>query len=283
MKLHLIDALSAPGDPAKTNDDAYCSTQTLAAVLDGATSLGEPLLAGDSDAAWLARHGAERIMFHAKTPEAREMLRDAARDLQDRVIKERRRAPEQPYETPMASLMLLKVRSARELEAVWLGDCYAFILRLGETLERLGDSDDRRSGESQNAAKLAASMGVKPAGQLGRPEFLAALRASRNTHNTCSGLWVFAPDPACADHASSAMVAVSAGTLLLLATDGFAALSTDYGRYDAEALVRSAETSGPKPLLAELRSIEAGDAFGEDFPRFKKSDDATALLLRVED
>jgi hypothetical protein len=31
-----------------------------------------------------------------------------------------------------------------------------------------------------------------------------------------------------------------------------------------------------------LRAIEAGDALGDKFPRFKKSDDATALLLRID-
>jgi len=37
---------------------------------------------------------------------------------------------------------------------------------------------------------------------------------------------------------------------------------------------------GLAALGAQLRAIEAGDAGGDTFPRFKKSDDATALLLR---
>jgi hypothetical protein len=38
---------------------------------------------------------------------------------------------------------------------------------------------------------------------------------------------------------------------------------------------------GLAPLFGELRAIEAEDAGGDKFPRFKRSDDATALLLRV--
>ena len=34
-------------------------------------------------------------------------------------------------------------------------------------------------------------------------------------------------------------------------------------------------------LGEELRAIENADAKGEKFPRFKKSDDCTALLLRL--
>ncbi len=38
---------------------------------------------------------------------------------------------------------------------------------------------------------------------------------------------------------------------------------------------------GLAALGEELRAIEAGDAGGDKFPRFKKSDDTTALLLAV--
>jgi len=34
-------------------------------------------------------------------------------------------------------------------------------------------------------------------------------------------------------------------------------------------------------LGEQLRSIESADSGGDKFPRFKKSDDATALLLRL--
>jgi hypothetical protein len=33
----ILDMLSLPGNPAKPNDDAFCHSETLAAVFDGAT------------------------------------------------------------------------------------------------------------------------------------------------------------------------------------------------------------------------------------------------------
>jgi hypothetical protein len=68
---------------------------------------------------------------------------------------------------------------------------------------------------------------------------------------------------------------------LLLASDGFLALASDYGAYSADTLMTAAMTRGLKALGEELRAIEAGDAGGDRFPRFKKSDDATALLLKL--
>jgi len=43
----------------------------------------------------------------------------------------------------------------------------------------------------------------------------------------------------------------------------------------------AAQEKGLAALGEELRAIEAGDSGGDKFPRFKKSDDATALLLRL--
>jgi len=43
----------------------------------------------------------------------------------------------------------------------------------------------------------------------------------------------------------------------------------------------AAMDKGLAVLGEELRAIEAGDAGGDRFPRFKKSDDATALLIEV--
>ena len=71
------------------------------------------------------------------------------------------------------------------------------------------------------------------------------------------------------------------GAAILLASDGFLALAGDYGAYGAAGLMQAAMARGLAPLGEELRAIEEADAEGVKFPRFKKSDDATALLLKL--
>jgi hypothetical protein len=114
-----------------------------------------------------------------------------------------------------------------------------------------------------------------------REEFLPALRASRNSVNRPGGDWLFAPDVACAGHAKEARVAAAPDSRLLLASDGFLALASDYGRYSPETLFAAAAERGLAALGEELRAIEAGDPEGLRYPRFKRSDDATALLLAL--
>lgn len=113
-----------------------------------------------------------------------------------------------------------------------------------------------------------------------RDEFLPALRAARNRVNTADE-WLFAPDARCADHAKHARVAIAPGSHVLLASDGFLALASDYEAYTPETLFTACERRGLAALGEELRAIEAGDPEGVRFPRFKRSDDATALLLAI--
>jgi len=103
---------------------------------------------------------------------------------------------------------------------------------------------------------------------------------SRNQVNTGTD-WLFAPDAACASHAKSAEAQIAPGAIVLLASDGFLALTSDYGRYTPEQLYETAQANGLQKLGQELRATETADSAGRTFPRFKSSDDATALLLRI--
>ena len=58
-------------------------TTAAAVVIDGATPLGDGLMPGPSDAAWIAQFGARRLMAHLKDGDgARKALRAALADTQ---------------------------------------------------------------------------------------------------------------------------------------------------------------------------------------------------------
>jgi hypothetical protein len=278
MQLELRDSLSLPGDATKPNEDAFAHAPRFAAAIDGATGLGEQLMPGRSDAQWLAQFTARRLAAHARAEEGhlRDWLRFAAMEAEKSFAALRWRAPKENYEIPFASLIAVSLGEGG-LDAVWFGDCAALIRSSTGAVTLIGETFDKRAAERERAARL----GPKPAGAGVREEFLPALRASRNKVNTKRGEWLFAPDGQCAPHAQAARAAVSIGALVLLATDGFLALAGDYARYSPQSLLATAESRGLAALGEELRTIEAGDPEGSTFPRFKKSDDATALLLSV--
>jgi hypothetical protein len=177
--------------------------------------------------------------------------------------------------------MMFVVAHTKGMDALWFGDCGALVKRPDGDVQIVGEAFAKRAAEARRVKMLAEARGLAPASGASRPEFLSALRAARNTVNTEKGGWLFGPDSTAAGKARSAKVVISSGSVILLASDGFLALVGDYECYDTKGLVAAAETKGLATLGKELRAIEEGDPEGRRYPRFKKSDDATALLLKL--
>jgi serine/threonine protein phosphatase PrpC len=280
MKLALLESLCLPGDPAKANEDAFGHDEQAAVVIDGATPLGEGLMPGPSDAQWIAQFGARRLMAHLRDGGgARKALRAALADAQKSFEALRRHAPEEMWQTPCASMMLA-VPNETGLEFLWFGDCAALLRQGDAAVTVVGETMDKRAAEAERARAIAQEKKLSPASGLSRPEFIGTLRATRNRINSGT-YWLFSPDVKAASHVSRRTMKAAPGGILLLASDGFLALASDYGAYSADTLMTAALDKGLASLGEELRAIESGDSGGDKFPRFKKSDDATALLLRL--
>jgi hypothetical protein len=278
--LEVLDSISIPGNPEKPNDDAFAHIEKAAVVMDGATGLGDQLMPGKSDAAWLAAFGARRLMAYAREGAMpREAVTAALFDAQTSFEALRKRPPAGTWETPFSSMMFI-AEDAQGIEALWFGDCAALVKRPDAPVEIVGDALEKRQNEARRVAKLAEKHGLSPAAGVNRPEYIDALRKARNFVNSGEH-WAFGPDVRAADHVAGKKIDAPEDTVLLLCSDGFLALASDYNAYDADGLVATAQSKGLKSLCEELRAIEREDAEGRKFPRFKTSDDATALLLRV--
>lgn len=280
MPFTVLDTISIPGDPLKPNDDAFGHIDSAAVVFDGATSLGDPLMPGDSDAAWIAHFGARRLMAHARDGDApADALRHALADAEKSFTALRKRAPAENWEIPLASMAFVS-RTDTGFDFLWFGDCAGLLKRPNVPVEVLGDSIESKSHEAARAAKLAKETGLAPTTNARGPAFLPTLRKARNRVNTGKH-WSFSPDIRAAEFVSSAAITAPPGSHLLLASDGFLALVTDYGRYTPDTLMDKVLGKGIGLLADELREIEDADPQGHKHPRFKKSDDATAVLLQL--
>ena len=268
MKLELLDSLSLPGDPAKANEDSFGHDAVAAVVIDGATPLGDSLMPGPSDAAWIAQFGARRLMAHLRDGAsfngkdwARKALRSALADTQKSFEALRRHEPEEMWQTPCGSMMLA-VPDKDGVEFLWFGDC-AGLVRPGDGRRHRHRRDLRqaRRGGGLRAQGLAKEKNLSPASGINRPEFLEHLRAARNRINSGT-YWLFSPDAKAASHVSRRIVKCAPGGVILLASDGLLALASDYGAYNADTLMAAALDKGLAALGEELRAIEAGDRHG---------------------
>jgi hypothetical protein len=285
MTFVLVDHLSLPGDPAKPNEDAFGHDDGAALVMDGATMLGDGLMPGPSDAAWIARFGTRRVLAHLRGGGgARKALRAALADTRKSFEALRRAPPQDVWQTPAASMMLVTQgqvgRRGVELEFLWFGDCAALVRQDGKPVTVVGATLESRAAEARRAQALAKKKRISPADGFSRQAFLEELRATRNRINS-DGNWLFTPEPKAGAHAGRRVMKVEPGAHLLLASDGFLALISDYGAYGPASLMDAALDKGLAALGAQLRAIEDADAGGDRFARFKKSDDCTALVLRL--
>ena len=173
----------------------------------------------------------------------------------------------------------LPERARPSFEFLWFGDCAALVEQDGEVM-LVGEALEKRKAEAKRARRIAKEKNISAAAGINRPEIEPLLRAARNRINSGSN-WLFSPDVRAANHIARKTLLLSQDATLLIASDGFLALITDYDSYDAKSLMAAAKSKGLAALGHELRAIEEGDALGRKYARFKKSDDSTALLLRV--
>jgi hypothetical protein len=278
MQPEIIDALSIAGSRLKPNDDAFGAAGRRVWVLDGATGLGASLLPGRSDAAWLARTANRLLHAHHAIRDSDQLVRSVIAGLNSAFEAERIRQPEARWQLPCASLLLLTFEEA-QVEAVWLGDCRA-ILQIGGGIVACGETAAGEAEERTWAARLG--QGVGASAMLRSESVMEALRESRDRFNTGRGRWVLGLEPAAADHLQCAVFERAGPVTGLAMSDGFSALELKYARHTAVGLIDGARSRGLAALASELREIEeVEDPEGATYPRFKRSDDATAVLFEV--
>jgi hypothetical protein len=279
----VLDRLSWPGYPDRPNEDACASAGSWAWVIDTSIFPGTPaILHPQSDAAWFAGFANER--FKALAPLAEDAIALAGQVMQDARDAFLAVAPEERRDFvtwPVGAITLVWAQEGR-LDVWWLADTTAFVRQPDGTVLTVGDGPDLRRFEVGKAAELLKLSGCTPKDITGAPVFRAWLQERRERQKAGGGAALFGLKPEHAERMQHRTVEGPPGTTVLLTSDGFSALVDLYGEMDAAGLVTAALQSGLEPLARMARRIETEvDPAGTRFPRFKTSDDATALLLKI--
>lgn len=271
MHFDLLQSISLAGHADTPNDDRVGCGDALAWVIDGATDLRKPGLLGTrGGAAWLAME-ANSGFAAAGDGSIEAICKGVFARLARRFDAQRTRDPVADWELPLGAFLIARVGDAA-IECGWLGDCVG-LLRRGDQVHWVGPT----TGKDQESARAARFAG-QGLGEKDRPEpILESLRESRAQ----PGKHLLGVDPSAADHLGKAVVPCAPGDELLLMTDGFAALIESYAALTPEAAMAALHAEGLAGLGRQLREIEATDATCTRYPRFKQSDDATAIWLRV--
>lgn len=262
MHFDLIQSISLAGSTATPNDDRYGATPRRAWVIDGSTDLGPPGLMGNQPgAAWLAAT-ASRAFAATEATALGDALADVYAQTAAAYTTERVRDPAGAWELPSAAFLAVALTDDA-LDLAWLADCACIALR-GDIITRLGPLPNTDETEQ---ARIHAAETERP---------LEMLRAERMRPER----YILGVDPAHRAHVERERFPVRPGDEILLMTDGMAALVDDYGM-PLNVFIATLRAEGLAALAVRLRAIEAGDGARKLYPRFKGSDDATALWLRI--
>ncbi len=262
MHFDLIQSISLAGSITTPNDDRCGATSQRAWMIDGSTDLGPPGLMGSQPgAAWLAAI-ASRAFAAAETNTLCDTLDDVYARTAAAYAAERVRDPIDAWELPSAAFLAIALTDGA-LDLAWLADCVCLAMR-GEGIIRLGPQP---STDETEQARVHATGPERPL------EMLRAERMRPERH-------ILGVDPAHRAHVEHLRVPVEPGDEVLLMTDGMAALVDDYGM-PLDSFIALLRTEGLPALAVRLRAIEAEDGARALYPRFKGSDDATALWLRI--
>jgi hypothetical protein len=175
--------------------------------------------------------------------------------------------------TPSATVVLLR---ALEERADYLALADATLLL--DTAEGLKVVSDERV--NQLAGKERAAANQVPAGSaLKLRRRVQLTRALRRSRNRPGGYWVAAADPRAASQAVTGTLPGNSLQRAVLLSDGASRLVDLFELVTWEELLALLDENGPEELLRQVRAAEAVDPEGRQWPRTKRSDDATAVYL----
>ena len=285
--IRILDAISEPGSSDRANEDGFGGNGSCAFVLDGASGLSQSqvMTQAASDAAWLVAFATawlERNVDAVATPD--EVFTGLISAARDRFLAETGAAEVPRYAWPCASLAM--IYSSESVTEFWgLGDCCVFIGN-----DR-GHSEMLLALPGYGAVERAAALDhVKRTGGLDgssgilqEPETLEHQRQERSLQNTVeSGVWTLGIVPETARHVVLHSITAAKPFYAILGSDGYAALVDSYRSHTPQSIVSAGRSEGLRPQFEALRHIERTlDPSGETYPRFKQSDDATAVLIEV--
>jgi serine/threonine protein phosphatase PrpC len=277
----VLEAVSRPGSAERANEDACGSAGDFLWVLDGAQLPGWSPVFPLSDAAWFTATLNARLQ--ALAPYASDgpaLLAEAVGEVAGMFLAQAPDERREPLSWPITQVVLARV-GAGACDLWSLGDSAAYLSDADGSVTVLDAVPELRDAETKEVADLFARTGATTASVRVTPLFRERWVERRRRQMSGEEPPVLSLDPGFAARATHLRVPFEPGANLLLATDGFSALVELYRAGDPAWLLDRARATGLAPLLDEIREIEAEDPDGRRFPRYKTSDDATAVLARL--
>lgn len=267
----------------KYNEDIAHVTDNAAWVMDGATGLGKGKLVSDeSDAKWFVEVWNNFLINNINRTDKtiKELMLNGISYVHEKYLSKVGSKEVGDIDTPSASVVIVRWNE-KELEYFALADCQIWI-KEGDNIaviedERLPEFDDKvikvMAGYINKGYSLAEA----------REAVQNLLIGNRLKKNTENGYWTLSFDLKALNYAQEGKMLINNNNHpleLLLCSDGFHCIVDKYKAMSQKEVFNYICKYSLDKLCNYIREIEADDLEGKKYPRFKKSDDASAVYLR---
>ncbi|MGM1059634.1 protein phosphatase 2C domain-containing protein [Saccharothrix sp. Mg75] len=265
---------SQPGSFANPNEDWAAATNRIAVLLDGLTAPGDLGTGCIHGVPWFVERLGSALVANLADDEL-DMRSALAASIQSTA---RIHAPTCDLKNPgTPSATVLALREGEEyFDWLVLADS---TLLLDCTNEFIAVSDDRvaRVNRAQHEAAVSSDTGTDEH----EKNVSKLVEAQRLIRNTPGGYWVAGTNPKAAAEALTGSTPKALVKRAALLSDGAARLK-EFNITDWSGIMATLDASGPRGLISAVREVEDSDPTGRRWPRYKKSDDATAVYLTFD-
>jgi hypothetical protein len=267
-----VSLATCPGSVSRSNEDFVAASPSVAVVLDGLSAppaLGTGCIHGTP---WFVTQLGIQLMS-AATNAHEEPLQDLVASAIRWVADSHAHSCDLEHPgTPSSSLAILREQD-QVVDHLVLFD--SVIVADGPS--GLTVVTDRRVDAFAQQEHLATRQHriESPEHQDRVQELIAAQRRYRNQPD---GYWVAGAKPMAAYQAVTGSWPRAQVRRAALLSDGISCLVELYAVMDWTELVDSLEQYGPMHVISRVREVESADPTGARWPRYKRSDDATAAF-----
>jgi hypothetical protein len=278
----VIDCLSNSSPDGLFNEDALGAVSTGAWMIDGATVVSDraPLVAGTTDAAWLAGRLNVELRFALDGPDVDpiQALTKVEANIRTSFLATDREISRPVGEQPNAALALAALQGEL-LHLIGAADCrIIYEAHTGEIGEF--NPSDNGAVESLIIAERSRLVAEFPAQDF-RPRLKGFIRTLRELANQDDGYSVIHPTRAWSTRVRRETHEADKIRHLLLVSDGLYRLVDVFRVTTPIGLMQRALAKDLTQLYSELRGLELADGDCIKYPRVKVHDDASALLIAL--
>lgn len=261
---------SSPGTPGRPNEDWLGATPDVVVVLDGVSAPRNDTGCRHGTP-WFVRGLGSHILAQASDPE--QTLPEVLGVAISAVAMRHRDTCDLAHPgTPSAAVALVR-QTSHVVEYFVLADTVVLV----DTAQGLTVVTDPRVEDvvqDERATALSHPIGT----DAHTHALQAMIEKQRLLRNQPGGYWVAQNDPVAAEHAVTGTVPIDTVRGGAALSDGVGRLVDLFGKESWDSLYASMHRDGVVTIVEQVRELEQGDPDGLIWPRYKTSDDATAML-----